>query len=69
MSRLIGDGDGSMPARFSYNNDKRTSYIASFRKSADPNQYSKASCTLTEYGRIACGTTHALGSDPAMENW
>lgn len=71
MSRLIADGDGAMPARFSYNNDKRTSYVASFTKSADPNQYSKASCTLTSYGRTAtaCGTQHALGSSGTMENW
>lgn len=69
MSRLIGDGDGDMPARFSYNNDKRTSYVASFKKSSSPDGYTKNSCTLTSYGISACGGQHTQGSSQSMENW
>jgi len=81
MSRLIADGDGDgdaniyepgeMPARFSYNNDKRTSYIASFRKRSDPNAYVRGDCTLIAAARAAaiCGTQHLGGTNAAMENW
>ena len=71
MSRLIADGDGAMPARFAYNNDKRTAYVASFNKRSDPNNYVRADCTITTIARTAaiCGTQHTGGSNPAMENW
>lgn len=71
MSRLLGDGDSSMPARYAYNNDKRTSYISSFNKRTDPNTYVRADCTLTTTARggTICGTQHAGGSSGTMENW
>ena len=69
MSRLIADGDDSMPARFAYNNDKRTSYVASFIKRPDPNNYTKTDCRVTSYGTTACGSQHAQGSSSSMENW
>ncbi|MDP2401883.1 MAG: hypothetical protein Q8M66_07890, partial [Actinomycetota bacterium] len=70
MSRLIGDGDGSMPARYAYNNDKRTMYVSSFNKRTDPNTYTKADCSLTTQGRTACATTqHPQGSNTSIENW
>ncbi len=70
MSKLLGDGDGSMPARYAYNNDKRTMYISSFTKSADPSAYSKSNCQLTSYARTstACKTNHSTGNS-LTENW
>jgi hypothetical protein len=72
MSRLLGDGDGAMPARYAYDNNKSTMYIASFTKRLDPNTYVKGDCTVTTSGNPSCGTSvggHASGSNAGMENW
>ncbi|MHB1019588.1 MAG: cytochrome c3 family protein [Coriobacteriia bacterium] len=70
MSRLLGDGDGAMPARYAYNNDKRTMMISSFTKRLDPATYTRGDCRVTT-AATACsgGTAHTAGSDPAKENW
>jgi hypothetical protein len=60
MSRLIADRDGSMPARYAYNNNKNTVYITSFTKTSG--SYSESSC------RTSCGE-HSSGSSTSMENW
>ena len=60
MSRLLADRDGSMPARYAYNNDKTTVYITSFTKATG--SYGEGNC------RTSCGQ-HSSGSSTSMENW
>ncbi len=60
MSRLIADRDGSMPARYAYNNDKTTVYIYSYTKATG--SYGTGNC------RTSCGE-HSSGSSSSMENW
>jgi hypothetical protein len=43
MSRLIGDQNGTMPARYAYNNDLNTMQITSFNKKG-PNNYLETDC-------------------------
>jgi hypothetical protein len=71
MSRLIGDGNGSMPARYAYDNDKSTIKVASYRKQANPLNYSVADCSVTDSGCVAGKTSHAVGdiTSPGYENW
>ena len=56
MSRLIGDADSSMPARYAYNNDKGSLYISSFSKSSDPLTYEQTNCSIanTTAAKSAC---------------
>jgi hypothetical protein len=61
MSRLIADRDGTMPARYAYNNSTTSVGMASFTKNA-ASSYSKGSC------RTSCGE-HSSGSSTTMENW
>lgn len=61
MSRLIGDQNGAMPARYAYNNSTSTLYIQMFKKAA-PTSYSKSNC------QASCTGDH--GSAVASgENW
>jgi hypothetical protein len=78
MSRLIGDGEGpsggpsAMPVRYAYNNDKRTMYVASFNKKADPSTYAKGDCSVTSQAGATCGgggQRHVTGNNASLENW
>ncbi|MBN1192626.1 MAG: hypothetical protein JXA36_02890, partial [Coriobacteriia bacterium] len=73
MSRLLGDGNGVMPDRYAYNNDKNTMYMSSFLKRTDPNCYTKKDCwvTSTSSASTACGAGHSRGntSGGSWENW
>lgn len=70
MSRLLGDGDGAMPARYAYGNDKSNMKIASFTKRADPATYTRNDCRVTATATACSGSTaHTAGSDPTKENW
>ncbi len=63
MSRLFGDRDGAMPARYAYNNATNTMHIYSFTKNA-VGSYSQGNC------RTDCGGgNHSTGSSATMENW
>ena len=60
MSRLIGDRDNSMPARYAYNNTNTTMQIQSFTKRANNAYTSAGSC------QAACDGKHSAA---AGENW
>ena len=60
MSRLIGDGDGSMPARYAWNNDKGTMTVTGFTKRS-PGAYGTSDCEAN------CYADHQNTSP--QENW
>jgi predicted CXXCH cytochrome family protein len=61
MSRLIGDRDGTMPARYAYNNQPTNILVFSFTKTAT-GSYSSGNC------RANC-SSHTASSSATMENW
>ncbi len=63
MSRLIGDKDGTMPARYAFNNDFTNTYVFSFTKASSVGNYGKGNC------RNTCTSGHSSGSTNTMENW
>ncbi|MHB1135882.1 MAG: multiheme c-type cytochrome [Coriobacteriia bacterium] len=72
MSRLIGDSNDSMPARYAYNNDKTTIKVGSFRKQANPLNYTTADCTVTSSGCVKSTSPHPTTDGTAangFENW
>ena len=60
MFCLIADRDGSMPARYAYNNGKTTLRITSYTKTSG--SYSSGNC------RASC-SDHTTASSTSMENW
>ncbi|MHB9002811.1 MAG: hypothetical protein ACYC6C_01935 [Coriobacteriia bacterium] len=69
MSRLLGDGDGAMPARYAYDNNKATMWVSSFLKRTDPTTYVKSDCRVTTGSSCTGGSGHTAGSDTSKENW
>lgn len=63
MSRLIGDKDGAMPARYAFNNDFTNIYVYSFTKASSATSYGKGNC------RNTCTGGHTASSTNSMENW
>ncbi len=61
MSRLIGDQNGAMPARYAYNNATSTMYIQMFKKAA-PSSYPKSNC------QASCTGDHS-GTVSGGESW
>jgi len=62
MSRLIGDNNGTMPARYSYSNNLANMYIQSFTKAATDAGYQQSNC---QSGTSGCTNHNTAGS----ENW
>lgn len=62
MSRLIGDNNGTMPARYAYGNSLANLNIQSFTKASSDANYQEANC---QSGTNGC-TNH---STAASENW
>ncbi len=60
MSRLIADGDGTMPLRYAYNNSIGTVGMLQFTKAAVGSYSENNSC------RTSCGH-HGTGT--GTENW
>lgn len=57
LGRLIGDGDGTMPARYAFNNNKATMYVTGFTKNSYSN-YQESNCgasCATDKHRITNG--------------
>lgn len=61
MSRLLGDRDGAMPARYAFNNTLTNILVYSFTKTST-NGYSSGNC------RANCNS-HTASSSATMENW
>ncbi len=47
LGRLIGDGDGAMPARYAYQNNRSNMWITGFTKGSQPNNYAQQNCGAT----------------------
>lgn len=62
MSRLIGDTDGSMPARYAFQGNKANLWVRSFIKATSPGAYGEGNCYSTQAG---CTNHGAI----AGENW
>lgn len=62
MSRLIGDNDGTMPARYAYQGNLANMYIDSFIKASTPTGYNAGNCQSNSSG---CTTHGAITG----ENW
>lgn len=67
MSRLIGDADTNMPARYAYNNDKSYLFISSFTKASTSTEYSQANCSIanTTLARNSCTRSSGQWHRPA----
>jgi predicted CxxxxCH...CXXCH cytochrome family protein len=66
ISRLIGDGNSNMPARYAFNNDLSNMWIMSFSKATDPASYSNDYCYSTYSG---CSPHPHGNSSYGGEDW
>ena len=64
MSRLIGDNDGAMPARYAYLGTSSNMYVRKFTKAATPTGYQESYCYSSSSG---CSPHSNAGN--GTENW